>query len=743
MATSALDDAPPPGFDPMLCAIDFGFKVECPSDFDCAPQHVCPQDLADVLVIDYLARDYPSFRRLILDRLSQLVPAWQQGSVADTGIAIAEVLAYAADQISYQQDAVATEAYLNTARRRVSVRRHALLVDYPMHDGCNARAWLQLQAAAPQVDLALDGLQFLSRLPGFALHIPAGSAALNTAMQMLPQVFEPVRTPQWAPGHVQRLLAAQNRMVFYTWSDDRCGLPKGATRATLMGQQLGLRRGDAVLFEETLGPATGQAGDANPQRRHVVCLSQDPKEQQDPLTGALITEICWARADALPFPLCISGVTDADHGSVHLTGISVARGNLLLVDHGRTLAADDLGEMPPATLFTALSPDADRCDPPPRQALAPRFQPQLVAGPLTQAAGRFAPPGSGWPGTQAGPFAAAAEVFDWTMADVVPQIVLDAQSPDPQTAPVSWQAQRHLLESAGNATDFVVEVDDDGLASLRFGDDAQGRRPDTGTHFTARYRVGNGAVGNVGAEAIVHLVGPQPALAQVKSVRNPLPAAGGVDPESLDSVRRNAPEAFRTQQRAVTTDDYAAVTERDARVQRAAASMRWTGSWHTVFVAVDPLAGGDPASLKDDLAKTMDRYRMAGHDVEFKDPRMVPLDLALHVCVKDGFSRSQIHQALIQVLGRGVLADGRRGLFHADNFSFGQTVYLSPVYAAAHQVPGVASVHVTRFQRQGRVNPQPLIDGALRLGALEIARLDNDPNFPERGVLQLDLHGGQ
>ena len=58
------------------------------------------------------------------------------------------MLAYVGDHLSYQQDAVATEAYLGTARRRVSVRRHARLVDYAMHDGCNARAWVQVQVNA-------------------------------------------------------------------------------------------------------------------------------------------------------------------------------------------------------------------------------------------------------------------------------------------------------------------------------------------------------------------------------------------------------------------------------------------------------------------------------------------------------------------------------------------------------------------------------------------------------------------
>ena len=80
----------------------------------------------------------------MLDRLALLVPDWRERNAADVGIALVELLAYVGDHLSYQQDAVATEAYLGTARRRVSSRRHARLVDYLMHDGCNARAWVHV-----------------------------------------------------------------------------------------------------------------------------------------------------------------------------------------------------------------------------------------------------------------------------------------------------------------------------------------------------------------------------------------------------------------------------------------------------------------------------------------------------------------------------------------------------------------------------------------------------------------------
>ena len=158
LVRSPTDPARPDGFDPLLSAVDFSFKVECPSDFDCKPERVCPPEVLPEPEIDYLAKDYASFRRLMLDRMSALMPDWRERNPADLGVALVEVLAYVADHLSYRQDAIATEAYLGTARRRVSVRRHARLVDYRMHDGCNGRTWLHVrldEANAPGTGLRL------------------------------------------------------------------------------------------------------------------------------------------------------------------------------------------------------------------------------------------------------------------------------------------------------------------------------------------------------------------------------------------------------------------------------------------------------------------------------------------------------------------------------------------------------------------------------------------------------------
>ncbi len=88
-------------------------------------------------------------------------------------------------------------------------------------------------------------------------------------------------------------------------------------------------------------------------------------------------------------------------------------------------------------------------------------------------------------------------------------------------------------------------------------------------------------------------------------------------------------------------------------------------------------------------------------------------------------------------------ADGTLGFFHPDRFTFGQPVYLSAIVAAAQAVPGVQSVIATTFQRQRDDASSALDTGVLPMGRLEIARLDNDPNFPERGVLVVTTGGGK
>ena len=345
---------------------------------------------------------------------------------------------------------------------------------------------------------------------------------------------------------------------------------------------------------------------------------------------------------------------------------------------------------------------------------AKRFRPSLARGPVTHEMPVTTP-------------VAVVDVMRTDARLAIPKIDLTSH-PDG----LGWTSRADLLSSKPSDPHFVLEVEDDGSARVRFGDDRNGRRPETGMTFTARYRVGNGAAGNVGAEAIAHAVTSNGA---VIGARNPMPASGGVDPEQTDEARRRAPHMFRRQERAVTTDDYAAKTALAPGVQRAAAHRRWTGSWHTMFIAVDRTNGAPLTdAVERDLRQHIDRYRMAGHDVEFDNARFVPLELELRVCVNARFFVGHVRVALTRALG---------ALFSPDRLTFGQPVYVSPIYSAAHSVEGVDSAEIVTFQRRGVPESLSLQTGRLEFGALEIPQLDNDPSAPDRGVLTLVLIGGK
>ncbi|MCL4798486.1 MAG: putative baseplate assembly protein [Burkholderiales bacterium] len=746
LVRSASDPRPPQDFDPILSTVEFSFKVDCPSEFDCRPAVACPAVPEPAPEIDYLAKDYASFRRLVLDRMAQLVPDWRERSPADLGVALAELLAYVGDHLSYQQDAVATEAYLDTARLRTSVRRHALLVDYFVHDGCNARAWLHVAVNDDTVVLAPGALKCFTRLEGLAARLVPDAPEVGHALDAGVEWFEPVVPALDPDTPVAPLVfhADHNALRFYTWGDERCCLPRGATRATLREHRPHLAPGTVLVFEEVKGPLTGVAGDADPAKRHAVRLTrvvhtEDGAPLVDPLDGTAITAIEWGSADALPFPLCISSRTEA--GDAPVADVSVARGNIVLVDHGRSVT-QALGAVPAPRLYLAFDADQAHCARPPRVAVPPRFRPALAEAPLTRT-GTVAkrietPAGAETVRVRFDPDAPARDAFVFEMREVRPSIAVTSTQPD---ATIDWLPARDLLSSARTTPAFVVETEHDGATRLRFGDGEHGLRPPSGAEVEAAYRVGNGAAGNVGADAIVHAVTLD---ARIVAVRNPLPARGGRDPESVEQVRRRAPQAFRTQERAVTPADYEAVAVRHPEVQRAAATLRWTGSWHTVFLTVDPF-GGRPldTDLEGALARHVERYRMAGHDLEFDAPRFVPLELELFVCVAPEYFRSDVKARLLEVLSSRTFPDGRRGLFHPDNFTFGQTIYLSPILAAVRDVAGVASANVVKFQRQGTDTRRYIDDGKLPLGRLEVAQLENDPNFPERGVVRIELGGGK
>ena len=345
----------------------------------------------------------------------------------------------------------------------------------------------------------------------------------------------------------------------------------------------------------------------------------------------------------------------------------------------------------------------------------------------------------------------------------------------------AWTAKGDLLASAPDAPDFVVEMDDDGFAHLRFGKGGEGRSPAAGTAFAARYGIGNGPAGNVGAETIVFIVFRETFDPGGNLVaRNPLAAVGGTAPEPVQEVKMFAPYAFRAiLERAIAADDYALLAADDDRrfdarpdlfaalfgdryapsaddpplrfepddprsiveeepgeaeeldlcaspfhrLQGTKAGLAWTGSWYEADVAVDP-AGSETADGETlaEIGAYLEPFRRIGHDLRVEGADYVPIDLALEVCVLPHVLRGDVAAALRDVFSDRLLPDGGLGFFHPDNLTFGAGLFVSRIVAAAQAVAGVMEVQVIRLARYRFGSPAA--DGATR-------------KLPSGGVLKL------
>ena len=696
LVTSATESEPPENFDPQLSTVEFSFKANCPSEFDCKTKEPCLEEKISDPRIDYLAKDYASFRRLILDRLSLLMPDWKERNVADLQIALVEMMAYTGDHLSYYQDAVATEAYLFKARKRVSARRHARLLDYHVHNGCNSRTWISLQVQqgsnADGSTLA-KGTKLLTK--NARTEVIVKSEDLNKKLHEKDvEVFE--------TRYDVELRQEYNKIYLYTWDDSECCLPRGATSATLdITKESGPKVGQTLLLEEIKGAQTANPADADKRHRHVVRL-KSVMEKEDKLHHPpnTVLEVEWHEADALPFPLCISA--EIERKEEH---ISVARGNIVLADHGITIENQDL---------IPKQADSESLD----------YRPHLEHDNITVAEPYDHNDYSKKP---------ASGMLHQDPQKAIPEIELNWED-EP------WLPERDLLSSDRFAPKFVVEIESDHSVQLRFGDDVLGKRPDTDFQPVAKYRIGNGPSGNVGAESIGRIVWD---TGGILKVRNPLPARGGKNSETIEQVRNYAPEAFRTQKRAVTEADYAVKTELDDEVQKAQAKFRWTGSWYTVFLTIDRKNGlGIDPEFKTKIYRHLEKYRMAGYDLEIRPPLFVPLEIEMNVCVNAGYFKNDVKEKLLDIFSRFDLPDGTKGFFHPDEFTFGQPVYISAIYERAMQVDGIGSVEMKNFQRWARAADREIQSGFLRPGDHEIIRLDNDPNLPENGKITFLMYGG-
>ena len=711
---------PPAGveFDPLRNWLAVRLRPECPDLGACSTAPQPTREPQPSPLHDYLARDWHSLRAVLVESLLRERPDADL-SVADPTISMIELFAHVGDLLNYRLDRVATEAYLETARLRTSVRRHARLVDFELGEAVSARTFVHVSVPPGAGTVALAAGEVAVDAPGSAT-----AFTLESGLDASDALGE---------------------IAIHDWGEAACCLPRGATECVLVrpapADPLGagwLSEGDLIAFE-VIDPRDREAHARWARREQAWPIeAPDPgfraplasraaqvvrltavEPFADPLLGAALelTRVRWPEDEALArdYPIGIDSEAGADE-------VTVARGNLVRAHHGRPV------------------------DGPPEQTLRPVPSP-AGGGPaefLMTAAGT--PPRRGRPG---GPGLACDEHGQPYGIAVTVNL--------PSGIPVGADRVRTLADQqAASDFAFTVDVEDHEPPTLRFRTGAVGVPPPLGSSVSARYEVGGGRCGNVAANTLTLLErNPAPAgqapqweehldatSGRALTVRNPVAAWGGADPIALAVARRDAPEAFAADlDRAVVAADYAEVAAASPPVARASATRTWSGSWPLISAVVDLDARPAAARLAalGELSSTLDGARMVGTEAAAIEGTPVGFFLSLAVCAAPGARAEAVRAAALQALRPG--SEEHPGLFHPSRLDLGAAVYVSGAIAAVAAIPGVDAVDLREARRRG--DPPGTVREVITVGAGEVAVLDDDPARPERGRLDIVVRGGR
>ena len=442
--------------DPFFDQAPFRFAANGPAALDtAAPAPSCPAPAQEQVPIDYLAKDFGSFQQALSEFSAQRYPAWVERSEADLGVMLMEVLAAMADELSYYQDRVLAESTIQTATQRLSVVRHARLVDYEPAPATAATAILQLDVAAPPdgsppatgwtIDLSnpvlIRALGADGSVVDFEIEDPA--VGLAGAVSTAP--------PAWAA--VDSRWNRANLPPYY-WDDSQRCLLAGSTDFYVVGHDLGLYPGQQLLLDS---PA---ADSADPPVRELVTVAAT-EETDDPLLGYPP----YPPPTPLTRIFLQAGTTD-DHD---LNSTAIA-GNIVPAVQGvrqsETFTIPDPSTPPPGPVVVRVGANWTPQDP------RPDYRYCLTTGPLA------------WLATtgQDDPLPARPEI-------VLSQVPADGTSGAPP-----WEFQHWLLGAGPGDQVFTLtpeqyspvltsngttwyDYDGDGGTTIRFGDGTFGMSP--------------------------------------------------------------------------------------------------------------------------------------------------------------------------------------------------------------------------------------------------------------------------
>lgn len=249
-----------------------------------------------------------------------------------------------------------------------------------------------------------------------------------------------------------------------------------------------------------------------------------------------------------------------------------------------------------------------------------------------------------------------------------------------------------LASGAGENVFEKTYLSDYGVV-LTFGDGLRGSRPAPNTPYIVSYRSGGGTRGNVAKGLVSRGITAFQGVTQLNgTVENTTKASGGNEAESVEHAKKYAPHIFRTQYRAVTGEDYTALSNNfigtAGLTAKALAAVRKNGAAANVIdIYVLSKASNlqlERASVafKKEMLDYFAKYKMLTDEVVINDGVVRTLDIVGTVFVDSS------KKAFVETIKQKV-ANKLTNYFNVDNREFGQTLSIADVTSSILTLPEV------------------------------------------------------
>lgn len=252
---------------------------------------------------------------------------------------------------------------------------------------------------------------------------------------------------------------------------------------------------------------------------------------------------------------------------------------------------------------------------------------------------------------------------------------------------IEWELVKTFIDSRPNDRQFTIYVNDSDETIIMFGNGSSGKIPESFIDgIYANYRVGGGTAGNVPPKSICEMLDN---IAYIAETFNPYPAFEfGVEPETLEEIKTNAPAYLRTLWRAVHIDDHSDLVLINFNNVKFAKAIQNAYDRNMADIWVY-LKNNEPLTpvFEERLYAFFEQRKMVGNSVKIHYAEFNKINIECSLIIKDDYYISDVREQTKEFLYE---------FFELGNIDFNTHIPLTLIEAKTlHAIQGLRSFRIT------------------------------------------------